>query len=71
VRDNGIGFDMKQHDRIFEIFQRLQRADEYPGTGVGLAIVRRAVDRMNGRVWAQSEVGMGATFFVELPLEPA
>jgi signal transduction histidine kinase len=71
VRDNGIGFDMKQHDRIFEIFHRLHRADEYPGTGVGLAIVRRAVDRMNGRVWAESQAGKGATFHVELPLEQA
>jgi PAS domain S-box-containing protein len=71
VRDNGIGFDMKQHDRIFEIFQRLHRADEYPGTGLGLAIVRRAVDRMNGRVWAESQAGIGATFHVELPLEEA
>ncbi len=67
VADNGIGFDMKFHERIFEIFQRLQRAEEYPGTGVGLAIVRRAVTRMGGRVWAESEPGRGATFHLELP----
>lgn len=67
VRDNGIGFDMKYHDRIFEMFQRLQRADDYPGTGVGLALVRKAVQRMGGRVWAHSAPGAGATFFVELP----
>ena len=67
VRDNGIGFDMKFHDRIFEIFQRLQRAEDYDGTGVGLAIVRRAVTRMGGRVWAESAPGAGATFHLELP----
>ncbi len=67
VRDNGIGFDMRHHDRIFEIFQRLEKVEDYPGTGVGLALVRRAVQRMDGRVWATSEPGHGATFFVELP----
>lgn len=67
VRDNGIGFDMKFQERIFEIFQRLQRAEEYPGTGVGLALVRRALARMGGRVWCESSPGCGATFFVELP----
>jgi len=67
VRDNGIGFDMKFQERIFEIFQRLQRAEEYPGTGVGLALVRRALTRMGGRVWCESSPGNGATFFVELP----
>jgi PAS domain S-box-containing protein len=67
VRDNGVGFDMKYHDRIFEIFQRLERAEDYPGTGVGLAIVRKAAERMGGRVWAQSEPGNGATFYLEVP----
>jgi PAS domain S-box-containing protein len=67
VRDNGPGFDMRYHDRIFEIFQRLHRAEEYPGTGVGLAIVRKAVGRMHGRVWAESAKGQGATFWIELP----
>jgi PAS domain S-box-containing protein len=67
VRDNGIGFDMKYQDRIFEIFQRLQRAEEYPGTGIGLALVRKAVARLGGRVWCESSPGHGATFFVELP----
>ncbi|MBK5963642.1 histidine kinase [Thiocystis minor] len=67
IRDQGIGFDLQFHDRIFEIFQRLQRAEEYPGTGVGLAIVRKAMERMGGRVWAESAPGQGATFFLELP----
>jgi len=67
IRDNGIGFDMKFHERIFEIFARLERAEDYPGTGVGLALVRKAVQRMGGRVWAESAPGQGATFFVELP----
>ncbi|MCX7897405.1 MAG: PAS domain S-box protein [Rhodocyclaceae bacterium] len=69
VRDNGIGFDMKYHDRIFEIFQRLHRLEEYPGTGVGLAIVKKAAERMGGRVWAESAPNQGATFHVFLPAE--
>jgi signal transduction histidine kinase len=67
VRDNGIGFDMKYHDRIFDIFQRLNIAEEYPGTGIGLAIVRKAMERMGGRAWAISEPGRGATFYLEIP----
>ena len=67
VEDNGPGFDMKFHDRIFAIFQRLHRAENYPGTGVGLAMVRKAMERMGGRVWAQSQLGQGATFTLELP----
>jgi signal transduction histidine kinase len=67
IKDNGIGFDMKFQDRIFEIFQRLQRAEDYPGTGVGLAIVHKAMQRMSGRVWAESALGQGATFYLELP----
>jgi len=67
VRDNGIGFDMKYHDRIFDIFQRLNVAEDYPGTGIGLAIVRKAMERMGGRAWAESEPGQGATFYLEIP----
>jgi PAS domain S-box-containing protein len=69
VRDNGIGFDMKYHDRIFDIFQRLHRAEEYAGTGVGLAIVRKSMERMGGRVWAESAPGRGATFVLAIPRE--
>jgi signal transduction histidine kinase len=67
VHDNGIGFDMKHHDRIFDIFQRLSTTDDYPGTGIGLAIVRKAMERMGGRAWAESKPGEGATFYLEIP----
>lgn len=67
VRDNGLGFDMKYHDRIFNIFQRLNPGEEYPGTGIGLAIVRKAMERMGGRAWAESQPGQGATFYLEIP----
>jgi signal transduction histidine kinase len=70
VRDNGTGFDSKYQDQIFDIFQRLHQADDYPGTGIGLAIVRKAIERMNGRVWAESEPGRGATFYIEIPSSP-
>lgn len=68
IRDNGIGFDMKFHDRIFDIFQRLQRSEDYPGTGVGLALVRKAMQRMGGTVRAESSPGKGATFILEIPV---
>lgn len=67
VSDNGIGFEMKYHDRIFGIFQRLHRTEDYPGTGVGLAIVRKAVERMGGVVRGESAPGRGASFVLELP----
>ena len=67
IRDNGIGFDMAHHEKIFEMFQRLHRAEDIPGTGIGLAIVRKAVERMGGRVWASSSPGAGATFYLHLP----
>jgi len=69
VKDNGIGFDMKYHDRIFEIFQRLNVTEAFPGTGIGLAIVRKAMERMGGRAWADSAPDQGATFYLELPNE--
>jgi len=67
VADNGIGFEMEYHDHIFKIFQRLHRDDQYPGTGIGLALVRKAVERIGGRVWAESLPGEGATFNIQLP----
>jgi PAS domain S-box-containing protein len=67
VRDNGIGFDMRFHDRIYELFQRLERAEDYSGTGVGLALVRKAMMRMGGMVWAQGTPGAGACFYLALP----
>jgi signal transduction histidine kinase len=68
VSDNGTGFDMRYHDKIFEIFQRLHLAEDYPGTGVGLALVHKAMERMGGRVWAEGEPGVGATFHLELEI---
>ena len=67
VSDNGIGFDMKYHDRLYGLFSRLVRADEFEGTGAGLAIVKKVVDKLGGTVRAESQPGQGATFSVELP----
>lgn len=67
IRDNGIGIDPTYQERIFDIFRRLHTYSEYPGSGIGLALVKKAVERLKGRVWVESQPGQGATFFLELP----
>ena len=69
VEDQGIGIDPQHHDRIFRVFERLHGPERYPGTGIGLAIVRRGVERLGGRIGVQAQQGPGSRFWVELLLE--
>jgi signal transduction histidine kinase len=68
IADNGIGIAAAHVDRIFEIFQRLHTQEQYPGTGIGLALCERIIERHGGRLWVESEIGQGSTFYFTIPI---